>query len=119
MRNQAILTIYALVGWAVCGATIGVGRQVVNMDVTLLIHAVVSPVAFGSLSWLYFKRFPASSALATALSMLGVVMVMDALVVAPLIEHSYSMFTSILGTWVPFVLIFIASYIVGRLVPSK
>jgi hypothetical protein len=39
---------------------------------------------------------------------------MDALVVAPFIEHSYAMFGSVLGTWVPFALIFAASYLVGR-----
>jgi hypothetical protein len=112
--KQAILIIHALIGWAICGATIAVGRRLVSMDVTLVIHAIVAPLAFGLLTLLYFRRFPTSSALATALTTLGVVVGMDALVVAPFIEHSYAMFGSVLGTWVPFALIFAASYLVGR-----
>jgi hypothetical protein len=32
----------------------------------------------------------------------GIVVALDAFIVAPLIERSYAMFTSPLGTWIPF-----------------
>jgi hypothetical protein len=41
-------------------------------------------------------------------------MVMDAFVVAPLLERSYAMFASALGTWIPFALIFGSTYAVGQ-----
>ena len=114
MKRRGILILHALVGWAICGATIGVGRRLVSMAATLLIHAVVAPLVFGLLTWHFFKWFPASSALAVALTMLAVVVGLDALLVAPFFEHSYAMFGSVLGTWLPFASIFGASYLVGR-----
>ena len=36
--------------------------------------------------------------------------------VAPLFERSYAMFRSALGTWIPFVAIFLASWAAGALV---
>jgi hypothetical protein len=40
---------------------------------------------------------------------------MDLFIVALLIEKSFAMFKSILGTWLPFTLIFLATYFTGRL----
>ena len=114
MKKLTILVLYAVVGWAICGATITVGRQMLSMDVALLIHAAVAPLTFGVLTWLFFKWFPSSSALPVALTMLGVVVGLDAFVVAPFLERSYAMFRSVLGTWMPFASIFVASYLVGR-----
>jgi len=114
MSQRAILIIYAILGWAICGATIGIGRRYLSMDAALYVHAAVAPLAFGILARLFYKKFPSSSAIATASTMLGVVVGLDAFVVAPLFEHSFAMFESILGTWVPFGFIFLASYLVGR-----
>jgi hypothetical protein len=114
MNKRVHLAIHALVGWAICGATIAVGRQLVSMDTTLWIHSVVAPLAFGLLTWHYVKRFPVASATATSLSMLGIVVGLDALLVAPFFERSYAMFQSVLGTWVPFASILVTSYLVAR-----
>jgi hypothetical protein len=40
-------------------------------------------------------------------------MTMDATIVAPVFEKSYAMFASILGTWLPFPSIFVATYFTG------
>ncbi len=114
VNNRFSVVVHALVGWVVCGATIGVGRQLVSMQATLIIHAVVAPVVFALLTWHYFTRFPESSPARTALAMLAIVVGLDALLVAPVFERSYAMFASILGTWVPFASIFTVSYLVGR-----
>ncbi len=114
MSGQVSVVIHALVGWAICGATVAVGRQVVSMQATLWIHAVVAPAAFALLTRHHFKRFPSSSAAKTALAMVAIVVGLDAGLVAPAIERSYAMFGSVLGTWVPFASILIASYGVGR-----
>ena len=42
--------------------------------------------------------------------MTGVVMALDVFVVAPLFEGSYAMFRSVIGTWLPFAAIFLASW---------
>ncbi len=108
------LVVRGVIGWAICGATVGFGRQLVSMNATLVAHAVVAPLAFGILTWNYFRKYPDASAGATALAMLAIVVVLDALVVAPVFERSYAMFRSLIGTWVPFASILVVSYLVGR-----
>ena len=113
MNRQTSVVIHGLVGWAICGASIGIGRQLFPMNVTLIIHAVVAPLAFGFLTWNHIRRFPESSPRTIAFSMVGLVIGLDAGVVAPLFERSYEMFRSVLGTWIPFALILAASYLVA------
>jgi hypothetical protein len=50
--------------------------------------------------------------------MTGVVVIPDACVVAPLFERSYAMFRSLIGTWIPFATIFLASWAAGILAAS-
>ena len=42
--------------------------------------------------------------------MTGIVLALDAIVVAPLFERSFAMFRSVIGTWLPFAAIFFASW---------
>lgn len=114
MRRYVTVILYALAGWAVCGATVVVGRRFLSMDAVLLAHAVVAPVAFGVLTWRYFRRFPEASPAGTSLAMIGGVAGLDAFVVAPFLERSYAMFRSALATWIPFASIGVVSYLVGR-----
>jgi hypothetical protein len=101
VTKNAALVGHAVVGWAVCGGTIAVGRQILSMATTLLVHAIVAPLVFALLSMHFFRRYPAASPLRTSLGFVGIVVALDAFVVAPLIERSYAMFTSPLGTWIP------------------
>jgi hypothetical protein len=111
-----VLLIHGLIGWGMCGATIAFGRSLTNMETTMIIHACDVPVIFGLLSWNYFTRFHYTTPLQTAFIFLGIVMVMDGGVVAPFMEKSYTMFSSLLGTWIPFALIFTSTYVTGWLV---
>jgi hypothetical protein len=114
MGQGLVLLAHGAVGWALCGAVIGVGRSVLSMQATLIVHAMAVPIFFGLISALYFSRFRYTGPLATAAFFLVFVVVMDALVVALLIERSFDMFRSPLGTWIPFALIFLSTYSVGR-----
>ena len=51
--------------------------------------------------------------LRTALIFTGFAMLVDFFVVALLILRSLDMFASLLGTWIPFALIFISTYLTG------
>ena len=44
---------------------------------------------------------------------IGFVILVDFFLVAMLILKDFGMFASIMGTWLPFALIFLASYVVG------
>ena len=116
--NWIVLLVHALIGWALCGAIMGIGRMVTTLDNALVIHAVVAPIVFALITWVYFTRFGYTSPLQTALIFVAVVIGMDAFLVAPVFEKSYEMFTSLIGTWVPFGLIFLSTYLTG-LVSAK
>jgi hypothetical protein len=111
--NWIVLVVHPLIGWAVCGAIMGIGRSVSTVDNTLIIHAIATPIVFALISWVYFTRFGYTAPLQTALIFVGVVIGMDAFLVAPVFEKSFEMFTSVIGTWVPFALIFLSTFLTG------
>jgi hypothetical protein len=115
----AIILGLAFVGWALCAATIGIGMAVTSVNAALILHAILAPVFFSLIAWVYFRRFNFTTPLQTALIFLGFVIVMDFFVVALLINRSFEMFASLLGTWIPFALIFASTYITGLLVTRR
>ena len=119
MTDRTSLAVHAVIGWAICGATIGIGRTFLTMPITLTVHAIVAPLAFGALTWHYYKKHPHSSPINVAVVSVGIVITLDALLVAPVFEHSYAMFRSVLGTWIPFALILTATYAVGRVLSAS
>jgi hypothetical protein len=94
----------------------GIGMAVMSLETTLVVHAVLAPVFFAALSILYFKKFNYTTPLQTAIIFLLFVILVDFFVVALLINRSLVMFASPLGTWIPFGLIFISTYISGLIV---
>lgn len=113
-RPVAVIGVIGLVGWALCGSIVFVGREVTSIDTALIVHAIGAPIIFGALSWLYFTRFNYTTPLATAVIFTAIVIGMDVFLVALLIERSFEMFGSVLGTWVPWFLIFSSTWLVGR-----
>jgi len=85
----------------------------------LIIHAVATPIVFALISWIYHTRFGNTAPLQTALIFVGIVVGMDAFLVAPVFEKSFEMFTSLIGTWVPFALIFLSTYLTGLVCEKK
>jgi hypothetical protein len=115
MRKGIIVIGFACAVWAFCGAVVGLGRQFMSMDATLIVHAIGAPVGAAILAWVYFRNFAYTSPLATAAIFVGTALMLDVFVVALLIEKSFDMFQSLLGVWLPQVLIFSASWIVGSI----
>ncbi len=113
MNKFLIVLAFALVGWALCGAIMGLGRAITSLENTLVIHAIAAPIIFAILSHIYFSQFHYTTPLQTALVFLAVVVLMDTFLVAMLLEKSWAMFNSLLGTWIPFALIFLSTYLTG------
>jgi hypothetical protein len=113
LKKTFITLSHAFVVWALCGATIGIGRSVIGMERTLVVHAVAAPVFAALVSLVYYRKFNYTTPLQTAAIFTLFVMAMDAGLVAPVFEKSYAMFASILGTWIPFALIFLATLVTG------
>jgi len=112
-KGAAVAVTHGLVGWVLCGTTMGVGLRVTTLETALLLHALAAPVIFTALSLVYFRRLGSWSPLRTAATFLGVVVIMDVFVVALLIERSFEIFESVLGTWLPFLLIFVSTWWTG------
>jgi hypothetical protein len=115
-KKIAVILAHAFVGWALCAATMGIGMAVTTLQNTLVVHAIGAPTFFAGVSWNYFRRFNYTAPLQTALIFVGFVIVVDFFVVALLINRSLEMFTSLLGTWIPFALIFASTYLTGLFV---
>lgn len=119
LRKPIIILIHAFVGWALCAATMGIGMATTSLQNALIIHAIAAPIYFTVVSMIYFKKFNYTSPLQTALIFVSFVIIVDFFVVALLINKSLAMFTSLLGTWIPFVLIFLSSYLTGRVLAKR
>jgi len=111
LKKPLVLLAHAFVGWSLCGLTMAIGMAITSVINALIIHAAAVPIIFGLVSSFYFKKFRYTSPLQTAIVFVSFVIVFDILIVALLIERSFEMFTSILGTWLPFLLIFGSTYL--------
>lgn len=100
----------------VCAATTGIGIALWSVRTEEILHAVGAPVFFFGVSWFYFTRYGHTTALETTVVFAVFVMVVDLLVVALAVNRSLDMFTDPLGTWIPLALIFVSSWLIGRLV---
>jgi hypothetical protein len=114
--KAVILFAHAFVAWAVCGAIVGIGMAVTTPFNALVAHAIGAPVFFALTTFVYYRYFGFTSPLQTAIIFLGIVIFLDVFIVALLIEKSFAMFASFLGTWLTFILIFGATWLTGMLV---
>lgn len=102
--------------WAACGGVVAFGRQVWTLNATLRVHLAIAPVIAFVVSAIHKVLAPDFNFLLRAAVLTGLVVVLDAVVVAPLFERSYAMFRSPIGTWLPFAAIFLASVAAGLVV---
>lgn len=123
LKQLLVVLAHGFVGWALCAATMFVGMITTTMENTLILHAIRAPLFFALLSLIYVRYFNYTSPLRTAMLFLMLVVTVDFFLVALLINKSLEMFTSLLGTWLPFALIFASTYltmaIAGRVMKRK
>ena len=110
------LIVLALVVWAACGGVIAIGRRVWTMQTTLVVHLCAAAAFAFAAAAAHKLMAPDFDIVGRAAAMTGLIIALDALVVAPLFERSYAMFRSALGTWVPFAAMFLASWVAGVVV---
>lgn len=113
LKQITIIFLLGALGWALCGAIIFIGRSLTDMQTTLIVHAIGAPIIFMLISTLYFSKFNYTSPLLTAIAFLSTVILLDVFIVALIIERSMEMFLSLLGTWIPWALIFLSTYLTG------
>jgi hypothetical protein len=52
LKGLFIILVFAFIGWALCGATMGIGMAFTSEGNVLIIHAAAAPIIFGTLSWI-------------------------------------------------------------------
>ncbi len=112
--KHLIVFIYAFIGWTICGVVKFIGTEGTSEFLAPIIHAVAAPIIFAVVSSYYFKKYDLTTPLETAALFVAFVVLLDFVLVALLINKSLAMFGNVLGTWIPFVLIFISTYYTGR-----
>ena len=118
-KNVITILVHAFIGWAFCGATMGIGMATMSLESALIVHAIGAPIFFTVISLVYFNKFNYTTPLQTALIFVAFVIVVDFFVVALMINRSLDMFASLLGTWIPFALIFTSTYVTGLLMVRR
>jgi len=118
-KQISVLLLLGLLGWALCGTIMFVGMAVVDMRTTLLIHLIGAPIIFSLISWFYFTKFNYTSPLQTAVIFLSIIIFIDFFLVALVINRSLDMFLSPVGTWIPFIFIFLSTYRTGMMIGQK
>jgi hypothetical protein len=113
LKKGLTILAHAFVGWLFCGALMVVSLSNLPLLTAQIVHAVGAPLFFGLVSWVYFTRFNYSTPLQTAAIFVGFVILVDFFLVALIINRSLAMFTDLLGTWIPFALIFASTYLTG------
>jgi len=118
-KRTVIVLGFAVAVWAFCGALVGIGRQYMSMDATLIVHAIGAPMGAAFFSWIYFGIFGGMTPFLTATIFVATALTLDVFVVALLIEKSFDMFKSILGVWLPQAAIFAATYMTGQFMERR
>ena len=122
MKNfmkSIVALLYGLVGWGLCGLVFYICEILFKERLAILIHFIAAPFIFAGLSYSYFKYFNYTSPISTALIFIIIVIGLDFFVVALLIEKSFEMFASPMGTWLPFIFIFLSVFITGLNLTDK
>jgi hypothetical protein len=115
IKTMSIALVHAFVGWFLCAATMGIGMAFTTQENALYIHAALAPIFFFMVSMFYFKKYGHLSPMITAVVFVVFVILIDFFIVALLIIRSLEMFSSLLGTWIPFALIFVSAYFAGTI----
>lgn len=117
-RSLPRLLVHGAALWALCGAVMGVLMWATTTALALVVHGIAAPLIAIGVAWHYFSPKGARAALPVAATFAGIVVALDAVVVAGLILGSSAMLASITGFWLPVALIFLATWGTGALMST-
>lgn len=116
ITKSFVILLHGFIIWSLCGAVMGVGMSTTSLNNALIIHAIAAPIITILISTIYFKKFNYTTALQTAIIFVSIAILADIFIVSMLINKSFEMFESFIGTWLVFILIFIATYLSGKFI---
>lgn len=117
-RSVPRLVAHAVAGWGACAVLMAALLAALGQTAAIALHAIAAPLIFAVIAWHYFGGRGARAPLPVAITFTATVAALDAIIVAALIQRSFTMFASIGGTWLPLALIFLATWAIGRIVST-
>jgi hypothetical protein len=111
------LIVCGLIVWAGCGGVYAMGREVWPGEMPEAVRLAVSPAIAAAVTVAHKILAPDFNALLRAAAFTLMVAVLDALVLAPLVDRSHALLRSALGSWLPLAAIFFASWAAGAFAP--
>jgi hypothetical protein len=119
VKHMVITKVHAIIGWVLCGVVMYIGMATASMGTAIIIHLIAAPIVFWIIATLYFRKFDHFSPLHTAAIFTAVVISLDVIIVALIIERNFDMFRSPLGTWAVFALIFLVTWLTGTRIRAQ
>jgi hypothetical protein len=113
IKKPLIILLLGIIGWAACGLVMFALLNITTVYMALIIHFIAAPFIFLAISNVYYTKCDYTSPLVTAIIFTAIVMALDFFVVALVIENSLEMFESVMGTWLPFLFIFLTVWLRG------
>jgi hypothetical protein len=117
--NFFTIMLHAFAGWALSGAVLGVSLELTSPPFALVIHALCVPVIFGVISLYYFMNFASATPLQTSILFVSFVVFMDFFVIGFFFKPVFAMMATLMGLWIPLVLIFISTFLIGVFIRNQ
>ncbi len=113
LKKTFILIFLGTLGWLLSGSVFYVSELLFKQYLAILFHFVFAPFIFVGVSIIYFKYCACIKPIYTALVFTLIVILLDFLVLSLLVERNLRLFTNVMGTWIPFLFIFLATFLTG------
>ncbi|HEX7840947.1 MAG TPA: hypothetical protein VF469_25900, partial [Kofleriaceae bacterium] len=117
-RSVPRLVAHVVAGWSACAVLMAALLAALASTAAIVLHAIAAPLIFAAIARHYFGARGARDPLPVAIAFTAIVAGLDATLVAGLIQHSFAMFASIGGTWLPLALIFLATWATGGIMST-
>jgi menaquinone-dependent protoporphyrinogen oxidase len=115
-HSLARLGAHGFVGWALAAGLLAILLRFVSPAVSVAVHDVAAPVIFTLVSLHYFRARGAREPLFTAASFTVFAALFDVLLAGGASMRGLSTLASLTGTWLPLLLVFLATWATGSLV---
>jgi phosphatidylserine synthase len=117
LKKSLIIFGFGFAGWMIWGIFIGIiiglkSSAMISETVELLLLATLPPITFLIVSPIYFKKFEYANPIQTAVAFPAIILVLDILIVALLVEGTFDIFASP-APWASYFLAFVFTLLIG------
>ena len=113
LKKTVIILMHGILGWAACGMVMLLLLNFTTIYMALIIHFLLAPFIFLVISNNYYHRYDYTAPILTAILFTLIVMSLDFFIVGMVIEKNLEMFENVMGTWLPFLFIFLTVWLRG------